>query len=264
VHGWWWGLVGVGAVALVTLLVAEPWTPVETEPVPTHTTAPSVPPDPSATPSVSVPPAGSSALFDATTGPGLFVTAADLVADVPAAKPSVEPFGLPGETPWGLSADSTVEPVECSLAVTVVSSPPSWFDSRSWHNETLYYVQDVVLLPDPASASAAFAQLVTAVDACPEYTVSAPDFEGAAVSAAPAIEGQGVYPSIVARETNVVEGNVIPQYQGHMLVGNTIVSWVAQALTQTEPDAALATLGDPESLSAMVQDRAQLAVRALG
>ena len=49
-------------------------------------------------------------------------------------------------------------------------------------------------------------------------------------------------------------------YPGQMLVGNTIVSWTAQALEPVDPDAALATLGDPESLSAMVQERAQLAV----
>ena len=49
-----------------------------------------------------------------------------------------------------------------------------------------------------------------------------------------------------------------------MLVGNTIVSWTAQALSTGPPETSLATLGDPESLSAMVQGRAQLAVRALG
>src|SRR4029079_13274133 len=85
--GWWWLRVAVAAIALVTLLVAEPWTPVETEPTPTATApqTPTVPPVPSVTPSVPVAPPGSDAAFDAATAPGLFVTAADLVADVPAA-----------------------------------------------------------------------------------------------------------------------------------------------------------------------------------
>jgi len=263
-------LVAVTAIALVTFLVAQPWTPVETEPSPTVTSVPtaSVPAVPSATPSVSVEPPGADAMFDASTAPGLFVTESDLVADVPAASSGVEPRIVAGSLPWGLTDGAQVEPDSCALAVTVVATPPTWFDARSWFNDAMEFQQEVVLLPDPAAARDAFRELVTTVDACPEYTYAAPDFEGAQVTADPAIEGQGVYPSIVLQQSILVEGNAVPGYAGHMLVGNTIVSWTAQATAGTETDAdtdaALATLGDPESLSAMVQDRAQLAVRALG
>lgn len=263
--GWWWLLVAVGAIALVTLLVAEPWTPVETEPTPTATSpqTPTVPPVPSATPSVSVAPPGADAVFDANTAPGLFVTAADLVADVPAAEPGVDPMILAGESQWGLPAGTTIEPVSCTLARTVVDAPPAWFDSRSWGNDALHFQQDVVLLGTPEEASEAFRELVTTVDACPEYRQVVVDGDGPTWTAEPAIEGQGVYPSIVLQQERS-DGVTVPQYTGHMLVGNTIVSWTADALTTADTDVALATLGDPESLSAMVQDRAQLAVRALG
>ena len=127
----------VAAIALVTLLVAEPWTPVETEPTPTVTfvPTPSEPPEPSPTPTVSVAPPGADAVFDGQTAPGLFVTAADLVADVPAAKPGVDPGILTGELAWGLPEGTTVDPATCTLAVTVVATAPSWFDARSWHND---------------------------------------------------------------------------------------------------------------------------------
>ena len=263
--GWWWLLVAVAAIALVTLLVAEPWTPVETEPTPAVTSpqTPTLPPVPSVTKSVPVAPPGSDAVFDPATAPGLFVTAADLVADVPAAEPGVDPMIVSGERQWGLPAGTTIEPASCALARTVVDAPPAWFDSRGWGNDALYFQQDVVLLATPDAASEAFRELVTTVDACPEYRQVVVDGDGPTWTADPAIEGQGVYPSIVLQQSRS-DGVTVPQYTGHMLVGNTIVSWTADALTTADTDVALATLGDPESLSAMVQDRAQLAVRALG
>ena len=88
--------------------------------------------------------------------------------------------------------------------------------------------------------------------------------DGAQWTAQPAIEGQGVYPSVVLEIDRTVGGTTVAGYQGQMLVGNTIVSWTAHALSTAAQQAALATLGIPASLSAMVQGRAQLAVRALG
>ena len=119
-------------------------------------------------------------------------------------------------------------------------------------------------MPDPAAAREAFRALVTTVDACPEYSQVNPDVDGATWTAEPAIEGQGVYPSIVQEITHSAEGSEVPGYRGHMLVGNAIVTWTAEALADGDRDAALATLGDAASLSAMVQDRAQAAVRSLG
>lgn len=260
--GWWWLLVAVVAIALVTALVAQPWAPVETEPTPTVTV-----PEPTAAPttqSPSVPPPGSDAMFDGTTAQALFVTSAELVADVPAAEPEVQQRISSGELPWGLPEGSTVAPVECTTAVTTVANAPPWYDALLWGNEAMSFEQEVVLLPDPASAREAFRALVTTVDACPEYSQVNPDIDGATWTAEPAIEGQAVYPSIVQEIVHYAEGSETPGFRGHMLVGNTIVTWTAEALTPGDPEEARATLGDAASLSAMVQDRAQSAVRALG
>jgi hypothetical protein len=260
--GWWWLLVAVVAIALVTALVAQPWQPVETEPTPTATvTLPTAVPT---TDSPSVAPPGSDAVFDASTAPGLFVTPAELVEDVPAAEPEVEQQIPSGEMPWGLPPGSTIDPPECTLAATVVYTPPAWFDALMWGNDDLSFEQEVVLMADPAAAREAFRALVTTVDACPEYSQVNTDVDGATWSAEPAIEGQGVYPSIVQEITHSAEGSEVPGYRGHMLVGNAIVTWTAEALGGDDRDAALATLGDPASLSAMIQDRAQSAVQSLG
>ena len=264
-RGWWWLLVAVLAIAVVTILVAQPWQPVETEPTPTatvtvtpsETTAPSTPP-----PSASVGPPGADAVFDPTTAIGLFVTPEELVTDVPAAKPGVQPLITTGT--WGLPAGSNIEPDQCVTAVTVVEQPPTWYDTRMWGNTAFTFDQEIVLLPDPAAAREAFRALVTTVDACPKYSQVNPGVDGATWTAEPAIEGQGVYPSIVQEITHAAEGTTQPSYRGHMLVGNTIVTWTAESLATGDQDAALATLGDPESLSAMVQGRAQAAVQALG
>lgn len=262
--GWWWLLVAVVAIALVTALVAQPWAPVETEPTPTVTVTT---PEPTAVPtaqSPSVPPPGSDAVFDATTALALFVTSAELMADVPAAEPEVQQQITSGQLPWGLPPGSSVDPVECTTAVTTVANPPPWYDALMWGNDAMSFEQEVVLLPDPAAAREAFRALVTTVDGCPEYSQVNPDIDGATWSAEPAIEGQGVYPSIVQEIVHFAEGSEVPGYRGHMLVGNTIVTWTAEALTAGDPESALATLGDASSLSAMVQDQARSAVRSLG
>ncbi|WP_426594824.1 hypothetical protein ACPPVS_04510 [Cellulomonas sp. McL0617] len=265
-RGWWWLVAAVGALAVLVLLVAEPWS-VQTEPNPTGaaTQSPTPPaPEPSPTPSVSVAPPGSDVVFDATTSLGLFVTAADLVADVPAAKSGVTEQLTSGELPWGLPPATAVEPDTCTLAVTVVAAQPAFYDARKWGNDTMDFQQDLTVLPDPPAAREAFRELVTTIDACPTYREVSNGVEGAQWTAQPAIEGQGVYPSIVLQIDRTVGGATIPGYEGQMLVGNTIVSWTAQAFSTAPPQTALTTLGGPESLSAMVQGRAQLAVRALG
>ena len=262
-RGWWWLVLALLALALVTALVAQPWEPVETEPTPTATVSVSTPAS-TPSPSVSIGPPGADAVFDPTTATALFVTPEDLVADIPAAEPGVQPLITSGQMTWGLPAGSTVEPPECLTAVTVVAAPPPWYDSRMWGNSALSFEQEVVLMPDPAAAREAFRSLVTTVDACPKYSQVNEGIDGATWTAEPAIEGQGVFPSIVQEITHSAEAATLPAYRGHMLVGNAIVTWTAESLATIDPDAALATLGDPETLSAMVQGRAQSAVQALG
>lgn len=264
-RGWWWLLFALLALALVTALVSQPWEPVVTEPAPSTTVtvpSPTTPSTPS--PSVSIGPPGADAVFDPTTAAPLFVTPEELATDVPAAEPGVQPLITSGQRTWGLPAGSTVDPAECLTAVTVVATPPSWFDTRLWGNSAMSFEQEVILLPDPAAAREAFRELVTTVDACPKYSQVNEGIDGATWTAEPAIEGQGVYPSIVQEITQSAEGTSQPAYRGHMLVGNAIVTWTAESLATIDPDAALATLGDPTSLSAMVQGRAQTAVQALG
>lgn len=272
---WWWWLVVVAVVVAVVLLVVQPWAEHQTEPPPgtSPSSASDVPSEPSTAPSpTSTTPAtpgpvpGADAVFDKATLPTLFVTDADLVSSVPAAAGSpLEPGIAAGDLPWGLPSGSSIEPASCTTAVTVVDAKPDAFDARSSSNEAFDWEQRVTVLDDGADARAAFADLVTTVDACPEYSQVNPGVDGSSWVAQPAIEGQGAYPSIVQEITHRAEGSALPEYRGHMLVGNAIVTWTATSLAvDTDPDAALATLGDPASLNAMVQARAQQAVGGLG
>lgn len=264
---WWWLLVAVLVIAAVTAVAVRPWEPVETEPPPTATLTevPTVVPTTPSAPSSSSPTVpGADAVFDATTAPALFVSSDDLLAEVPAAEPGVEQQITSGQLPWGLPVGSTIEPPTCTVAVTVVATAPAWYDALLWGNETLSFEQEVLLLADPTAARDAFRELVTTVDACPTYSQLNPGMDGATWTAEPAIEGQGVFPSIVQEMTHTAEGSDVPGYRGHTLVGNAIVTWTAEALTAGGRQEALTTLGDPTSLSAMVQDQAQAAVKALG
>ncbi|GEL95503.1 sensor domain-containing protein [Cellulomonas composti] len=279
---WWWALVVV-LLAGVLLLVVQPWSPHETEPVlPTDSgtvsirpsPTPPYPPTPSPTPTPTPTPTGpevpgEDAVFDSATQARLFVREKRLMADVPAAKDGVEPRIVSGELDWGLPAGSSVLPARCTTAVTVVPEPPTGFDARSWGNDDMQFFQTVTRLPDAATARAAFRDLVSTLDGCPRYEQVNPSTDGASWVAEPAIEGQGVYPSVVAQRVQSAEGHATPQYEGHMLVGNVIVSWTASAAgapadEDLDVPGQLATLGSAESLSLMVQDRAQAAVAALG
>ena len=272
--GWWWWLVVVAVALVVVLLVVQPWAEHETEPPPTGTpssasdvpTGSASPPVESVTPPVTPQPApGAEAVFDATSLATLFVTDAELVAHVPAAAPGVVPGIGPGELPWGLPAGSTITPESCTTTVTVVAEPPAAFDARSSGNDAFSWEQRVTVLDDAAAALEAFRALVTTVDACPEYAQVNPGIDGASWIAEPAIEGQGGYPSIVQERTHAAEGSSLPEYRGHMLVGNAIVTWTATSLaTGSSPEEALATLGEPSALDAMVEARAQQAVDGLG
>ncbi|QHT55058.1 sensor domain-containing protein [Cellulomonas sp. H30R-01] len=260
-RGWWWLL--VGAVALVVvLLVVRPWsTDDATSPTPTTSTSAASTSTP--TPTVSVVPPADDAMFDATTLDGLFLTVGDLEAGLPLAADGIERTD-DGTITWGLPDGLAVSPPGCALTETVVAQPPAAFGARRWANDAVEVTQEVTVLPDPATARQAFAELVTTVDACPEYSVGAPDTDGAGVGADAAIEGQGVYPSIVQPLTMVVEGDGRAMYRGYVLVGNTIVSWSVATQSDDDPQQELDTLGEPESLDTMVQQRAQKAVLGLG
>ena len=168
-----------------------------------------------------------------------------------------------GQVSWGLPTGSTVEPAGCTIASTVVDAPPTGFDERSWWNATLDFEQHVTLLPDVASADAAFRGLVTSVDACPSYVVISPDAAPTTISAAPATEAQGVFPSLAQSTESTSGGQVVPQLHGHVLVGNAIITWTASARTSDGSAPDRTGLGTQTELDAMFQRVALRAVTSL-
>lgn len=264
----WWllglALLVVGAL-VATLLVRALQGSSTTSPTPTLPPPPATPTTsassatPAPTPSVTPP----AAEFDDGSAAALFVTPGELQAAVPAAAPGVKPGITAGQLAWGLPEGSTVDPAACTVAVTVVRDAPRFFDARSWFNDDVNYQQEVLLLKDADAARTAFGELVNTLDSCTTYSQANPGIDGATWTAQPALEGPGLYPSIVQEVTQTAEGNDFPTYEGHLLVGNAIVSWTAVSLATVGHQAALATLGDPESLDALVQQRALTAVQSL-
>ncbi len=278
----WWAVFAV--VALVVIALAwQPWTSVGSAagmpPLPTGGAVPTATPAPTPTPTpvapeidpsveaadtslmstsrATVPSAapfpGSSTVFDQTSALELFVTADQVASAVPAAGAGLVPRA--GAT-WGLPTAAIVSPGSCLVARTVVTRTPAGFVARSWAAGDVRVEQQAVLLDDPPAARAAFAQLVERVDGCPQITQSGP---GAGTwLAQPAIEGQGLYPSIVqdigfSGLTRSTHGT-----RGHLLVGNAIVTWSAQTSGDVDE------LGSPADLEAIMQERALAAVRATG
>jgi MYXO-CTERM domain-containing protein len=264
---WWWGLVALAAVTVLVLLVVEPWVAHQTEPaatgsLPSVADVPAVPPQ-SEQALTRVPVPGEDAVFDATTMASLFVTPTDLMAGVPAAAGGLRPGLVLRDDGWGLPEGSTVVPASCTTAVTVVADEPDEFGTRSLLNDELAWDQQVALLSDSTAAGDAFADLVETVDACPTYVQAGP--VRTAWVAEPALEGPDAFPSIVQVVTRTSAGVSAATYHGHMLVGNTIVTWTATSLAAgASKEVALATLGDATSLNAMVQARALQAVEKAG
>ena len=258
------GLVAVAALVAV-LLVRSLQGSSDTSPTPT---LPTPPPSASASASSSTPAPTPSvtppaAEFDDESAGRLFVTPGELQTAVPAAAPGVKPGITAGQLAWGLPEGSSVDPPACTVAVTVVRDEPTFFDARSWFNDDLSYQQEVLLLDDADAARTAFGELVNTLDGCSTYSQANPGVDGATWTAQPALEGPGLYPSIVQEVTQTAEGDDYATYQGHLLVGNAIVSWSAVSLATVGHQAALATLGSPESLDALVQQRALTAVQSL-
>ncbi|WP_136520677.1 sensor domain-containing protein [Cellulomonas telluris] len=267
---WWPWVLGVLALVVV-LAVVRPWgdgtspspspSVTSTGPVPTPTPTSVAPTTPAASP---LAPPGADAVFDAATIGTLLLTRGDVEDAVPAAEAGVTQGLAPGVTPWGLPTGGAVDPAECTAAVTVVAAPPVAHDALAWGNEEVQVAQDVVVLPDPAAARAAFAALVTTADQCPTFTVH--DAAGGEVRwvTQPAIEGQGVLPAIV-QEVRVQDGDSEPRarYVGHTLVGNAIVTWSATARDPGARERASEVLGATDQLAGAVEERALAAVRSL-
>jgi hypothetical protein len=268
---WWFVLLVV--VLVLAALAWQPWRtspPVVSPSPPPPTISTPVPsPTPSQTPAPSptggasltastrpTPPQVPTGQFDASTAQGLFVTPEQLATTLPAAKGGVSQAA--GPLPWGLTDEGTVLPSDCLVARTVVGSAPPDYEAQEWTAPDLTFRQEVTLLGDATAARTAFATLVGAVDACPEYGVLAGNLVTERWTVQPAIEGQGLFPSIV-QDVAVQVGDAAENgYRGHLLVGNAIVTWTART------PSAVDVLGSSDDLSAVLQDRALAAVRALG
>lgn len=260
---WPWWLLGVLLLlAGVSTLAARPWATAEPSPFPTpeqtetqRTTPGTL--EPSVLPTLVSP------VFTAENATRLFLTRDELEESVPAAADGLTAWPVVPWV-WGLPVGSSVEPPSCLVARIVVAQPPTAFDVRGWDDAQVVVRQQVVVLPDEVAAGEAFRTLVATVDACPTYTQIDPGAGGGTWTVEPATEAQGRYPSLWQEVRHSAEGRTTAGYQGHLLVGNTIVSWVVESLAD-HPDVAdaRASLGTGSALDGLVQQRVSEAVAAL-
>jgi hypothetical protein len=269
-------LLAAVVVVAVALLVWQPWdgaSPMASSTrVPTATpTEPSIEPSlippplasgvpsPGLTPTSNVEPGstppGATTVFDATSAQALFATADQIASALPASVGTIVPSTAPA-TGWGLPPGGAVIPATCQTARTVVAQQPVAYAARDWMGDATFTVrQEVALLDSPQSAQHAFATLVGTVDACATYTEVDPATGPGRWVTQPAVAGAGLYASIVQQVT--FQGPTTTNgFRGHLLVGNAIVTWTAWTTGSAD------SLGRPDGLSAVVQDRALAAVRA--
>lgn len=274
---WWWAFLAVGVLA-IALIVWQPWggaspaaaptgspRPTSTEPSVAPSLVPpplsTLKPDPSLTSTsntVTRPPApGQDTVFDATSAGALFVTTEQIAGALPSSVGAIAPSAVapPG---WGLPPGGSIVPASCQVARTVVATAPPGYEARDWVGGTAFSLrQEVTLLATPTDARRAFASLVGTVDACATYTEVTPGVGVGRWVTLPAVEGDGLYPSIV-QQVRFDQTATRNGYRGHLLVGNAIVTWTAWTTDGID------TIGPPDSLAAIMQDRALAAVQAAG
>ena len=272
---WWW-LLGALVLVVAAVLAWRPWvepvpvafptttpTPAVTEPEPSASPAPlpSLKPSPTLTSTSNIEPGptppGQDTVFDAVGAQVLFVATDQIVGALPADVGPVAPSTAPAPA-WGLPEGGAVIPASCRVARTVVDTSPAGYEARDWTGDAMTFRQEVTLLDTTTSAHRAFAALVGTVDACAQYTEVDPVTGAGRWVTQPAVEGEGLYPSIVQPVTFEGPSATTSGYRGHLLVGNAIVTWTVW--TTDDVDA----LGPPDGLAGIVQDRALAAVRAAG
>ena len=270
----WWFL-GALVVLSVALLAWQPWDGATPVAAPTDPTAggtvpapsrspeplPSLTPGPALTSTSNVEPGptppGQDTVFDLTSAPALFVTAHQIAGALPAGVGDVSPSAAPSPT-WGLPDGGSVIPAACQVARTIVATTPAGYEARDWTGAAVTFRQEVTLLDTTAAAHRAFSTLVGTVDACAQYTEVTPSSGNARWTTQAAIEGEGLYPSVVQQVQLERQVSTTNGWRGHLLVGNAIVTWTVWTADDVD------TLGPPDGLSGMVQDRALAAVRAAG
>lgn len=252
---WPWLLLLVLGLAAGIVLAWRPWwTPsARPEPSPSTVTTESAAPSPSDTPS---PGPTSAALFDATTVPTLFFTDAELAQGVPEADGLS--LAVADEAVWGLPEGSSVEPAECTTAVTIVEDEPEVFQRRFAANDTVTVIQTAVLLPDTAGATAAFDALVTTLGQCTAFQQVTPGVDGGSWVAEPPATEDGGVSTVVRRLTLTAEGATSPEVEVTTLAGNALVTTTASGVDPTSDPA------DPDDLAAVARTSAERALGGLG
>ena len=212
-----WVLLGVLVVLAAALLVWRPWagsppvalptttpTPVTTltppEPSASPDPLPSLAPSPGLTSTSNVEPGptppGQTTVFDLTGAQALFVTAEQVTGALPPDVGQLATSTAPAPG-WGLPEGGAIIPASCRVARTVVADAPAGYAARDWVGDAVTFRQEVTLLGTTTEAHRAFATLVGTVDACAAYTEVDPSTGNARWTTQPAIEGEGLYPSVV-------------------------------------------------------------------
>ena len=153
-RGWWWLARGRRRARARRSCSSPSRGRVETEPIADRRDLADADraPEPSPTPSVSVAPPGSDARVRRDDEPGLFVTAADLVADVPAAKPGVDELGVvrPGALGAARGHGRRARHLRAG-GDRRRRQPPSFYDVRRWGNDAMDFEQEVDRAARPGS-----------------------------------------------------------------------------------------------------------------
>lgn len=244
-------------LAGASTLAARPWASAEPLPFPSPPLTASTEPAtalPSVLPTVVAP------QFDATTATGLFLTRPELEDTLPSEDALSASPVLPWA--WGIPEGSRVEPARCTVARTVVTTPPVAYHVRGWNGGAVQVRQEVLVVADQAAAADAFRTLVVTLDSCPEYAQLGPG-TGASWVGEPAAESRGRFPSLWQELRRTAEGTTTPGYRGHLLVGNAIVTWSVEVVGDVDPGDVESRAGEGAALDELVQRRAAQAVAEL-
>lgn len=255
---WPWWVAGVLLVlAGASTLAARPWASAEPLPFPSPSLTGSSAP---ATVLPTVLPTLVSPRFDAATATELFLTRAELEEALPSEGTLSASPVLPWA--WGIPEGSRVEPARCTVARTVVTTPPLAYHVRGWNGGAVQVRQEVLVVADQTAAADAFRTLVVTLDSCPEYAQLGPG-TGASWVGEPAAEARGRFPSLWQEIRRTAEGTTTPGYRGHLLVGNAVVTWSVEVVGDVDPDDVPSRAGEGAALDELVQRRAAQATAAL-
>ena len=110
--------------------------------------------------------------------------------------------------------------------------PPAWFDALMWGNDAMSFEQEVVLLPDPRRGARGVPRAGDDRRRLPGVQPGEPGHRRRHLDRRAGDRGAGRVPVDRAGDHALRRGERDPGVPGHMLVGNTIVTWTAEALAR--------------------------------